>query len=331
MTLSREQYDNIMLEYSRIRDRHRHELTRRRNLVYAKIPEFHDLESAAPARAADSLRELFSEDSDPNVVRERLKDDLMRLKNRKEALLKSHGFPADYLEMSYDCPHCRDTGYIDGRKCKCLRAREVGVLYDQSHLRELAAANNFSVVSEEYYRGEDLERFRRALQVSREFVNNFDSDYENLYFYGTVGTGKSFLSICAAGELIQSGHSVLYFSASALFDKLSALAFQYQNKDEYRSFIEDISDVQLLIIDDLGTEMASSFVSGQLFSIINERHLRRRSTIISTNLTLEDLRNRYSDRVCSRIISGYTACKLTGPDIRIIKKVRNNGANNKTK
>ncbi|MBQ9614204.1 MAG: ATP-binding protein [Lachnospiraceae bacterium] len=331
MALSREQYDNIMLEYSRIRDEHRHELTRRRNLVYARIPEFRELESAVPSRAAQSLQELLGEESDAVNVRSKLQEDLEQLRLRREALLTGHGFPADYLEMTYACPHCHDTGYIDGQKCQCLRAREVRLLYDQSHLRELTAANNFSVLSTEFYQGEDLDRFRRAWQATWNFVNNFDSDYENLYFYGTVGTGKSFLSICAAKELIQSGHSVLYFSAAALFEKLSALAFNYQNKEEYRTFAEDLADVQLLIIDDLGTELASSFVSGQLFSIINERHLRRRSTIISTNLSLEDLRNRYSDRVCSRIISGYTACKLTGPDIRIIKKVRNNGANNKTK
>jgi DNA replication protein DnaC len=137
-----------------------------------------------------------------------------------------------------------------------------------------------------------------------------------------VGTGKSFLSGCIAKELIENGHSVIYFSASGLFETLSQFSFDYKNKDELHGIYEDLYSCDLLIIDDLGTELTNNFVTSQLFSCLNERHMRRKSTIISTNLSLEELRNRYSDRIFSRITSNYNLCKLSGPDIRIYKKLK---------
>lgn len=154
-----------------------------------------------------------------------------------------------------------------------------------------------------------------------QFVQNFKQDYHNLFFYGTVGTGKSFLSGCIASELLQTGHSVIYFSASGLFDTLARYAFDSRAKEALSGFYEDLYNCDLLIIDDLGTEMTNTFVASQLFSCLNERHLRKNATIISTNLSLEELRDRYSDRVFSRITSHYDLCKLTGPDIRMCKSV----------
>ena len=155
-----------------------------------------------------------------------------------------------------------------------------------------------------------------------------EQDYHNLFFYGTVGTGKSFLSGCIASELLESGHSVIYFSASGLFDALARYAFDSRAKEALSGFYEDLYHCDLLIIDDLGTEMTNTFVASQLFSCLNERHLRKNATIISTNLSLEELRDRYSDRVFSRITSHYDLCKLTGPDIRMCKKRMQNASDN---
>lgn len=349
MALSKEQYDNIMLQYSQTRDRHRHELERRRHLVYAKIPEYKELEDRIPDLGLERLRSaLFSapakspQDEGDSTARSTstasesgsrsidrpgsvsFKDQIRKVSDEKRALLMRAGFPGDYLEPQYDCPDCHDTGYIGSQKCHCLRAREIEILYDQSHLKDLIRQQNFRTLSEQWYQGEDLQRFRKAVQVSRTFINNFRQDYENLYFYGTVGTGKSFLSICIAEQILNLGAPVLYFSASALFDRISSYVFG-RARAEYQSFLDDLYGCDLLIIDDLGTEMTNSFVSAQLFSLLNERHLNRKSTIISTNLSLEELQDRYSDRIFSRITSNYTVCKLTGPDIRVLKKVRRNG------
>ena len=135
-----------------------------------------------------------------------------------------------------------------------------------------------------------------------------------------MGTGKSFLSCCVSKELLERGHSVLYFSAAALFETLSRNSFSYKSKEELYNICEDLYNCDLVIIDDLGTELTNNFVATQLFTLLNERHLRKKSTIISTNLSLEELRNRYSDRIFSRITSHYEVCKLTGPDIRMQKK-----------
>ena len=172
-----------------------------------------------------------------------------------------------------------------------------------------------------------MERFQKAVSISKDFVQNFKQDYHNLFFYGTVGTGKSFLSGCVANELLQKGYSVIYFSASGLFETLARYSFDANSKESLYDFYDDLYNCDLVIIDDLGTEMTNSFVSSQLFACLNERLLRRNATIISTNLSLEELRNRYSDRVFSRITSNYELCKLTGPDIRMSKKRSANSLN----
>jgi DNA replication protein DnaC len=158
------------------------------------------------------------------------------------------------------------------------------------------------------------------VQICQSFIKLFDKDYQNLFFYGTVGTGKSFLSCCVAKELMDRGSLVIYFSSSQLFDTLSKSTFDKDSKEAISGISEDICDCDLLIIDDLGTELTNSFVSSQLFSCLNNRHLRKKSTIITTNLSLGELRDRYSDRIFSRITSNYKVCKLTGHDIRMLKK-----------
>ena len=318
MALSREQYDRLMLEYSQCRDRHRHELARRKSRIYAQIPEYRRLDQLVSDLSVQDLdSRLFG-----GTVQEDLSAQLREYAQKKRALLIQAGYPADYLELQYDCPECRDTGYVGGRKCRCLRQQELKILYRQSRLEQLMQTNSFAQLSEKFYRGQDLERFRSAVSSCRSFIQNFDSGYENLFFYGTVGSGKSFLSICTAGELLKKGYSVLYFSAAGLFETISSYVFQSDRKEEHSRFMEDLHSCDLLVIDDLGTEVTNNFVAAQLFALINERDLGRKSTVISTNLALAELRERYSDRIFSRITSNYTVRKLTGPDIRIEKKVR---------
>ncbi len=339
MALTRQQYDSLMQSYAYTRDQHRRELSRRRDYVYAKIPDFRRLDEEIYTLGGQELKKQLAgagagsaaEDGTGSTASGAERPDsegsfaarIASVSRRKRELLRSVSLPEDYLDPIYTCPDCRDTGYIDGQKCHCLKAAQIRILYDQSHLKELVRDNNFDSLSESWYEGEDLSKFRKAVLNCRSFINNFDSGYENLYFYGTVGTGKSFLSISTAQEVLRTGHSVLYFSASGLFETISSYLFDYKNRDDYRQFTGDLYDCDLLVIDDLGTEMMSSLVSSQLFTCINERHILGRSTIISSNLSLEELQQRYSERVYSRIISSYTMCKLTGPDIRVLKKVRN--------
>ena len=141
---------------------------------------------------------------------------------------------------------------------------------------------------------------------------------KNLLFYGDTGVGKTFLSNCVAKELLDQGYSVIYFTAFQFFDILSKGVFQ-KDTDAIAAH-QNIYDCDLLIIDDLGTEFANAFTSSQLFLCVNERILRNKSTIISTNLNMSDLAEMYSERVPSRITSNYTVIKLFGDDIRILKR-----------
>ena len=254
------------------------------------------------------------------LAMEDLRSTISKFSSMKEQLLIGAGYPADYLMPIYDCPDCKDTGYINGTKCHCFKQAIINLLYEQSGIREMLEKDNFNSLSYDYFEGEDLNRFKHTVNECKNFINSFNSDYHNLFFYGTVGTGKSFLSGCIAKELIENGSSVIYFSASGLFETLSRNMFDYKNKEEARSLHQEIYGCDLLIIDDLGTEYTNNVVVSQLFSLLNERHLNHKSTIISTNLSLEDLRNRYSDRIFSRITKNYTLCLFTGPDIRILTK-----------
>jgi len=329
VALSNLQYESIIKGYEQTRDVNRRLLEERREYVYRHIPDFEELETSVGSIALAHTRSLLEGDG---AAPTDIHSSFMEIASRKRALLREAGLPEDYLEPIYTCPDCRDTGYVTGsdglkEKCHCFRRQELALLYEQSNIQNIIKEENFSTLSYEYYQGEDLARFQKAVQISVNFVKDFGQDYRNLFFYGTVGTGKSFLSGCIAGELLKQGHSVIYFSSSGLFDTLARYSFDTKSKETLYNFYKDLYNCDLVIIDDLGTEVTNSFVASQLFACLNERHLRRKACIISTNLSLEELRDRYSDRVFSRITSNYTLCKLTGPDVRMYKKRTANAFN----
>lgn len=317
MSLTNSQYHSIIRVYEEKQNKSRHMAADRLSYVYENVEGFRDLDSSIATVSVSFGKRVL--DGDPLALSE-LKQKLASLSEKKRQLLKKANLPEDYLEPVYDCQDCQDSGYIEGQKCHCFRQLEISLLYEQSNLSRMLEKENFETLKTQYYQGEDLLRFTKAVECCKKFVENFKLNYQNLFFYGTVGTGKSFLSGCITKELLNNGHSVIYFSATALFDTLSHYSFDYKSKEELHSVYEDLYQCDLLIIDDLGTELTNSFVASQLFSCLNERQLRQKPVIISTNLSLEELRNRYSDRIFSRITSQYELIKLTGPDIRLIKK-----------
>ena len=317
MALTKAQYDTIKRSYEEKQTHNMRLLMQRRAQIYTQLPEYQHLDASVGAISVAHAR-LLLEGNEASL--EDLKHQLAQNALRRKALLTQAGYPEDYLELSYDCPDCQDTGYIDGAKCHCFRQQEITLLYEQSGIQEMISRENFDTLSTSYYEGEDLQRFENAALISHKFVDNFKKSYQNLLFYGTVGTGKSFLSGCIARELLSQGLSVIYFSSGGLFENLARYSFDVKAKETLYNFCKDIYNSDLVIIDDLGTEVTNSFVTSQLFSLLNERHLRQKATIISTNLNLEELRDRYSDRIFSRITSNYSLCKLTGPDIRMYKR-----------
>ena len=325
MALTVSQYNSILRQYEEHQTRNRHLHDQRLHHIYETVPGYQALDEAVASTSVAQGKKMLA--GDTNALAQ-LKDQLKDLARKRASLLLENGYPTDFLDPIYDCPDCQDTGYVNGQKCHCFRQAEIALLYEQSNLKRMLEKENFGTLSYSFFQGDELTSYRQAVEKCKNFCTNFKTSYQNLFFYGTVGTGKSFLSGCIASELLQTGHSVIYFSASGLFDTLARYAFDSRAKEALSGFYEDLYNCDLLIIDDLGTEMTNTFVASQLFSCLNERHLRKNATIISTNLSLEELRDRYSDRVFSRITSHYDLCKLTGPDIRMCKKRMQNASDN---
>lgn len=327
MALTNSQYDTIMREYQRTQADHRHELDDRIREAYERDSRLGELQAEiARTSVACGRRLLSGDDTALSTLRAQIND----LHAQRSEILAQLGYPDDYLEMTYTCPLCHDTGYVGDQKCQCFRKAEIELLYTQSNLKEILERENFSAFSYDYYSDEitdaaggtsSLARIRRVTEICHDFVRDFDTSFANLFFYGDTGVGKTFLSHCIAKELLDSTHSVIYFSAQELFDSFARDRFSREEDPDTVSS-NYIYDCDLLIIDDLGTELTNAFVQAELFSCINERLNARKSTIISTNLTLEQLTGVYSERVFSRISSGYTMLKLFGKDIRVQKKLQ---------
>ena len=327
MALTNAQFQSIMREYEKQRRENRILLEDRREEIYQKIPEYQELDASVSSAVSRLLSRLSSDSKNPGETEKSAGNPFPEISRRRRELLARAGYPEDYLNPIYTCPDCRDTGYQtqeDGTqvKCHCLRKQELKFLYEQSNLQGVLDTDRFSNLSYEYCKTqEDLDHLQGAVKISLDFVKNFEDSTQNLLFYGTVGTGKSFLSGCIANELLQRGVSVVYFSAVGLFETLARYSFGTFEKESLYNFCKDLYNYDLVIIDDLGTEVTNSFVQSELFSLLNEREMRRKSTIISTNLNLGEVRDRYSERVFSRITRSFTICMLTGPDVRICQKL----------
>jgi len=326
MALSNSQYDAIMREYGRQQLENQHQLEARRNEIYRVIPAVRELEAEIASRSVAGAKRLLA--GDTGALAE-LREELADLREQKAILIRAKGYPEDYLTLHYRCPDCEDTGWRQGRKCHCFLRAQMKLLYAQSNLDHVLDQENFSRLSYDYYDSSEIipelgltnaDYMRRVVAGCREFAADFDRKKENLLFTGSTGVGKTFLTNCIAKELIDSGHSVIYLSAGDLFEVFSRNKFDYDTPEDMRDTYRYILDCDLLIIDDLGTELNNSFTSSQLFYCINERMNMNRATIISTNLTVARLRDSYTDRVTSRIMSSYRIIPLYGSDIRLLKR-----------
>lgn len=325
MTLSpQEIYNSINKEYADIRLKHSYELEQRKKQIYNLIPEYKNIEDQIITMSMDYSKKILGISRDSDTFKELKKDyqkSMLDIRLKKKQLLIDNNFPYDYLDPIYTCEECLDKGFIDGEKCRCYRQKEASMLYDSSNIKELLKVNNFNTLSRRFYTGDDLVKFDKAVETCKNFINNFNSDYRNLLFYGTVGTGKTFLSGCVAKELIDKGQSIIYYSSCELFRVISTYAYA-RDKENANNFMNGLYSCDLLIIDDLGTEFVNEFVRDQLLNILNERRIRQKSIIISTNLTLEQIRTNYTDRVLSRIYETFEIIRLsTFKDIRLQKKL----------
>ena len=336
MPLTNTQYDTIMREYYDIRAKNKYIAEQRQKEIDSLSPEYGKISEQigelsvgeALARLSDghltasgSADDIISEDDvDDKNTSDSFRSRLYALKKKQEEILVSLGKPANYLEPVYTCNICKDTGYVGTKKCSCFKKRELELLYKDSNLKNMTGFYTFDDFDSSLYSETEIdERTGRtareyaeiALEAAKDLVNNFDKTGGNLFIYGQTGLGKTFLSTCIASALINTTHSVVYVTATELFNKLNTFDEEVESSP--------IIDCDLLIIDDLGTEYRSEVSLSKLFYCLNERMLRGKSCVISTNLDPVAIRDNYSERIFSRIVSGYKIIKLFGKDIRTAK------------
>ncbi len=331
MALKNTQYDEIMREYYRKQTEDRHEQEERIRRATEALPELAAIDHEIASLSISSARKALEGDE---TALSHLREDIKALSEKKTELLTSHGYPADYLEINYHCPDCQDTGYIGQEKCHCFRQAVIDLLYTQSNIRDILEEENFDHFSFRYYSDtavspttglSSLVTMKKLVAESMDFIRNFDTDFQNFFFYGDTGVGKTFLSHCIARELLKTAHSVIYFSAFELFDLLGRTTFQRgETEEEMKNMHAYIFDCDLLIIDDLGAHRSTDYVMGHVYDIIDSRYKNRRPMVVTTNLdpniaTKSDADDAPWPRIFTRILERCAPIKFAGENRREYK------------
>lgn len=318
--------ESIMTDYNKKRLKAAQEADEKREKLYAKIPRLLEIEKQIKLFSINLSKIYLLRPRDLDAQVNKLRNSVEELKKERWLIFKTYNIPNNYLDIEYECSKCSDTGYIsDGKKCTCFNKQIINNLYKISNMVHMLGKENFNtfdinIFSNEGYKNEKLtprQNMYYILEISEDFCSNFYDTNMNLLFYGGTGLGKTFMCNCIASELLNSEISVLYQTSFSLFEIVENHKFNKLNEtEENRMNYNMIFDCDLLIIDDLGTEVSNSFTNAELFNIINERMITEKKTIISTNLSLEQLRDIYSDRITSRIFNNFVPLKFYGKDLR---------------
>lgn len=316
-------HSKLMDFYEKIRDEEESALKRRKEEITEVLPKVLELENKIARTSVEIAMLHVRNPEDWEVKLKELKSKVLDLRGEKAELLVANGFPLDYLDLKYRCRKCKDTGFIGLDKCTCYNKNMATLIYEESEFSKLLDEYSF----EEF----DLELFNDKLEIpgtgktirenmnenfnlARIYVENFPNHNENLFFFGTSGTGKTFLATCIARELLKKGYVVVYRTAAQLIEDIKEIRFK-ENDD----VLDMLMNTDLLIIDDLGTEFKSELSRTEIFNIINGRLLDKKKMIISTNLIPEELGFKYSERLLSRIVGDFMNIKFGGVDLRFDK------------
>lgn len=295
--------------------------------VYAQLPQVRQIDMELRRSMVLAAQAVFSGEEGAQDTLEKVKKENLALQQSRKKLIED-AFGVDYLDDSPVCARCDGLGYIGMTMCGCLQT-----LCRQEQKKELTllkcGQHRFQDFKLQYYPDRPIpggrlsirDIMRKTFLDCREYAESFDENSGNLLMSGDTGLGKTFLSACIACTVADKGYSVVYESAVHLFEKMERAKFAMEEDAVLES--NRYADCDLLIVDDLGTEISGQFVTTTLYTLINDRLLRNKSTIISTNLTAEEMETRYSPQILSRLRGSYKRVAFVGDDIRIL---RNRGA-----
>ncbi len=258
---------------------------------------------------------------------EDVKKSIQDLQRQKAELLTENGFSEDYIDDIYSCAKCRDTGFIDGRRCECLKSLIVKHIGENSNLTEYMREQVFDKFDFSLFAnqgdgsGTTLKVMQKLCDKASSFAETFDQTHDNFLIMGNAGTGKTYITSCIGNRALERGKTVYYQTAFRLFEIFENARFS-KGEEDAAELVKYIYDVDLLIIDDLGTEFTTQFTLTSLFDIINSRIISGKSTVISTNLGFEELSELYSQRITSRFTGHYQLMQTMGNDLRGLSKKR---------
>lgn len=310
------------------KQRRAQQFAQRRTQLYRQIPRLMEIDGELRGTMSQIIAGALQKGRDPVPAIQAIRDKNLALQQERAALLQEAGYPRDALEEKPNCPLCNDSGYRGSAMCQCLQD-----YYTREQIAELSklldmGSETFDTFSFDWYSPDRGGRSRspretaeRNFDVCRDYAYTFGPRSGNLLLFGQPGLGKTFLSACVARVVSDNGYSVVYDTAANIFAQFESCKFR-RGEEEFSSD-EDVNryrNCDLLIVDDLGTEMLTSFVQSTLYQIINGRLVAGRKTIISTNLTPDQIGQRYGAQVLSRIEGEYELLPFIGQDIRVQKR-----------
>ena len=328
MKYSKEVYSKAEDELNRRHIKAMTEFERRQNEIEIKAPEIAAVNRKLINTSVEISKVLLNKQSDIKSAIDNIKKQNLQSQMLIKNLLVDFGYDEDYLDIHYTCDFCKDTGYVNGIRCRCfndlLRSFAVKEMNKESNVK----LENFKDFEISYYPDEtDIntkinprQKMTANYQACREYVKNFSLSSPSLFFSGKTGLGKTFMSSCIANELLLNGFNVAF---DTIQNYLRCIENEHFGRSTDFDTLNILSNADLVILDDLGSEFTSAFYSSALYNIINTRLNKGVPTIISSNMTLAELQNKYDDRIISRLTGMFSWMIFLGKDIRHIKAIRN--------
>lgn len=315
--------DKIFAEYDQLRSREALLRNKRVNEIHERIPELEEIKREITSVGFEHAVKISKNPDKEDEIRKELGSRLKELEERKKNILSENSIPEDYDKIRYHCELCRDTGFVDNEKCRCYKARLMKYSYERSNLSVYMKDATFESFDFKYFSDtpqkdgiSPLMRIKKAYNEARNMCANFEDYEKSLLFFGGAGLGKTYLSGCIANSLIEKGYSVLYMTSGRLFEMFENKKFNKLRNESDEENIRAAYDSDLLIIDDLGTEIPSKLTPSFLYDLVNERIMAGKKMIISTNLSMDELSREYTPRFVSRLFENFYAVKFVGKDIR---------------